>query len=386
MARRARIKAVKVPGRPKPWKVELQASQSGSGRRERFFFPTKAEADGFAEEQRVRIANFGTVHAGAGVLSPAQVEQAKAAFDLLAPLKVSLNEAVRDYVARRTATDASVPFEDAFATFETTGRRSASYARSLRQTRNRLTTLHGRQLNTITPAMIEGAIADMKPSVRNFTLRILGGLFMLGIKRDWCAENPCKRVDMAQREAKEIAVYTPEEVAKIMATTAEHEPELIPFMAISFFAGLRLAEVQRLEWSAIELPEKFLKLPASITKTKRTRHVDLAENAIAWLTPYAGRVGKVVPFSPDALHKRQHALAEKHGVPTIKHGARHAFASYWLAEHGDVDRLCLMLGHESPEMTFKHYAKAATKREAKKFWSILPAKAANVVAFKGEAA
>ena len=71
-------------------------------------------------------------------------------------------------------------------------------------------------------------------------------------------------------------------------------------------------------------------------------------------------------------------------LPAVKHGARHSFASYWLAQHGDINQLCRFLGHDDPETTFKHYAKAATKREAEKFWAILPkaGKAKNVVAFR----
>lgn len=384
--KRPSIIPVKVPGRARsPWKVELPASLSLVGKRVRRFFTSKAQADEFASRERIRIANFGVQGVTGGILSPAQVEQAKGAFDLLAPLGVSLNEAVADYVARRRACEASVAFEDAFHAFRQVGRRSDSYRRSLRQTQNRLTALHGCLLNTITPAMLEAALDGMTPSVRNFTLRILGGLFMFGMKRGWCLENPCKRVDMAHREPKEIEVYSPDEVRRIMETTAEQEPALIPFMAVSFFAGLRLAEAQRLDWTAIDLAEKFLKLPGAITKTKRTRHVELSDNVVQWLAPYEGETGKVVPYSPDVLHKRQHVLCDIHKVRVIKHGARHAFASYWLAAHGDVDRLCLMLGHETPDMTFRHYAKAATKRDAEKFWQIAPGKAKNIITFKNRA-
>lgn len=30
------------------------------------------------------------------------------------------------------------------------------------------------------------------------------------------------------------------------------------------------------------------------------------------------------------------------------------------------------MGHDDPETTFKHYAKAATKRDAGKFWAFMP--------------
>jgi Phage integrase family. len=96
----------------------------------------------------------------------------------------------------------------------------------------------------------------------------------------------------------------------------------------------------------------------------------------------------VVPFTPDVLRKRLGALKAIHKVVTIKHGPRHTFASYWLALHGDINQLCLFLGHDDPQTTFKHYAKAATKREAEKFWAIMPKTTAakNVIAFRKRSA
>ena len=82
-----------------------------------------------------------------------------------------------------------------------------------------------------------------------------------------------------------------------------------------------------------------------------------------------------LPFSENVLRDRLVDLREKHNVPTIKHGPRHSFASYWLAMHGDINQLCRFLGHDDPQTTFRHYAKAATKREAQKFWAVMPKKA-----------
>jgi hypothetical protein len=55
----------------------------------------------------------------------------------------------------------------------------------------------------------------------------------------------------------------------------------------------------------------------------------------------------------------------------------------WFAKPGDINQLCRFMGHDDPETTFKHYAKAATKRDAEKFWAIFPrvAAIANIVAF-----
>jgi integrase len=336
----------------------------------------------FCEEQLIRLKNHGTV--GMSALGVGQLAQAATAFEALKPYCVTLNEVVTDWITRRHAADASIPFEVAMDAFMEWGKRSPSYTRSIRQTRNRLQSLHGKLLNTITPADLTLAMDRMPGSVRNFTIRILGGLFNFGIKRGFCMENPCKRLDIARREPVEIEIYSPAEVARIFSVAQNHNPQLLPFLAVSFFCGLRRAEALRLDWSAIDLHENFVKLPAAITKTRQGRYVEISENGKAWLAPYTIDAGPVVPFTPDVLRKRLSALKAVHKIRTIKHGPRHCFASFWIAKHGDINQLCRFLGHDDPETTFKHYAKAATKREAEKFWAIMPRPIAikKVVAFR----
>ena len=199
---------------------------------------------------------------GVGILRPSQQEAAANAFAALEPYGVSLDAVVADWISRRKASEASISYEAAMDAFLEYRRHSTSHARSIRQTRNRLVALHGQLLTEITPEMLTRAVDGMTPSVRNFTLRILGALFNFGIRRGYCAENPVRRLDRAQREPTEIQIYSVQEVESILAAAQEHAPELVPFLVISFFCGLRRAEALRLDWSAVDLVENFVKLPA----------------------------------------------------------------------------------------------------------------------------
>lgn len=352
------------------WKVEVPAQATASGKRRRFFFATKQDARNFSEEQRIRLKNHGT--AGMSALTASQLAQAATAFQTLQPYEATLLEVVTDWITRKQASEVSISFEAAMDAFLARGQRSPSYTQSIRQTRNRLLALHGKLLNAIAPADLTLAMDDMPGSVRNFTIRILGGLFNFGIKRGYCVENPCKKLDLSRADAVEIEIYNPAEVATILSAAEKLNPQLVPFLALSFFCGLRRAEVLRLDWAAIDLHEDFVKLPAAITKTRQTRYIEISENCKAWLLPHAVDSGRIVAATSDVLRKQLTGLKARHHVRTIKHGARHCFASYWLAQHGDINQLCRFLGHDDPEMTFKHYAKAATKREATKFWGIVP--------------
>jgi site-specific recombinase XerD len=157
----------------------------------------------------------------------------------------------------------------------------------------------------------------MPHSVKNFTIRILGGLFNFGIKRGHCAENPTKKLDVTRREAVEVEVHTPAETAAILAAAEEFAPELVPFLAVSFFTGIRRSEALRLDWSAIDLHENFVKLPGAITKTKQGRHIELSENCKEWITPFAKEAGPLLACSTNVLRSRERKLSAAHIVRPI---------------------------------------------------------------------
>lgn len=50
------------------------------------------------------------------------------------------------------------------------------------------------------------------------------------------------------REEGEVAIFSP---AELKAILAQARPELVPFLAVCAFAGLRHAEASRLDWSEI---------------------------------------------------------------------------------------------------------------------------------------
>lgn len=224
----------------------------------------------------------------------------------------------------------------------------------IRQTRNRLKCLHDRLMCDISPDDLSEAIKGMGDAVRNFTIRILGGVFNFSQKRSYCTENPAKAIGTTPVSQPEIQVYTPEEALLILKTAETRDRELLPFLVVSFFLGIRRSEVLRLDWSAFQLEERFCRLPAQITKKRRSRHIQITANTSRWLDTIGPKQGKVVPLSENVLRKRLEALQTHHGVKTMKHGFRHSFATYSLADHGDINRLTLELGHNNPSITFKH--------------------------------
>jgi hypothetical protein len=127
------------------WWISIPPRYSETGKRQRHFFETQQSAKNFSETTAIRVENFGVQ--GSAILPPSDQEQAANAIEALKPYRVTLNEVVQDWISRKQATDASVSFEEGMDAFLAWGRRSPSYVRSIRQTRNRRESLHGKQLS-----------------------------------------------------------------------------------------------------------------------------------------------------------------------------------------------------------------------------------------------
>jgi integrase len=390
MPKRFSLEPSKTGPATSPWCVNIPARISESGKRERKFFATKNAAQTYGKSHRIRIENYGTA---ATLLTPGQLEEAAKAFEQLRLFNATLNEAVVEFMARRNQDGRSVTFKKLFALFvEAKARRSPSYRRQLKYTLPRFEALHAALVSRISAAQIHDQTAAMKPAVRNAMLRVLRAAFNFGIKRDYLAHNPIEKLDFESLARSEVEILSPKEAAALMALAAE-SPDLLGYHALGMFAGIRPEELRRLNWSDVDLVERHIMVRSEVAKNHRRRIIDIEPNLIAWLR-ICKRVGPVAP--PTNLRSRLRKLHWLAGESismreTVNEAAhlfcwkqdimRHSFASYWLAKHGDINKLTLLLGHATTTMLWKHYHRAAKKTEAERYWSIMPPSKRKVVEF-----
>lgn len=362
------------------WMLNVPANYSSSGKRQRLYFTTKAQARTRADQLKATKENYG---ASAHLLSASQLEDAARALELLEGSGVRLVELADKWRKEEEQRAKSITFREMIEAYAARGKngrgRSAGYAGSIRQVGARMQGLADMLLCDITEKDIERELVGVPASSRNYYLRIMRCAFNRGIGLGFCEKNPAHKVEAAWRERGDIEIYSPDEVTKIMEA-AELHPEVVPFYAVSFFAGIRRGEVLRMDWSMLDIEERGIRLPARVTKTKAGRDIEMAENLAAWLAPYARARGPVVDITANQLRSIERKLRREAGVRTIKHGPRHCFAAYLLASTGDANRVMLEMGHTDFETTKQHYARAVRKRDAKKFWAIVPiSRASNVI-------
>ena len=145
-------------------------------------------------------------------------------------------------------------------------------------------------------------------------------------------------------------------------------PRLLPILAIGAFSGIRVAELNRLDWSAVDLDRRIIEIRAGQAKTASRRVVPITDNLAAWLEPLE-RQGRVVPAKQ--AHRDVAALSAALGIAWPRNVLRHSFISYRIAVVKSADQVALEAGN-SPAIIFKHYRELTTEDQADKWFAILP--------------
>ena len=241
----------------------------------------------------------------------------------------------------------------------------------------------------VTTADVQMWLDGMKAaprSVKNFRAAA-SGLFKFAEARGYIAkgENPVAGTERIKiRNSEPIAIFTPAELRRLLAAAKD---SFKPVIALQAFAGLRSAEVMRLDWRDVKLSRGHIELGANKTKTAARRLVPISANLREWLTPHAKKTGKVFPHTRAYFHELQrdtaaatgHEADEKTGRAALaavdwkQNALRHSAISYRVAETGDVNRIALESGN-SPAMIFQHYRELVTPEDALLWFAIAPAK------------
>jgi len=170
-----------------------------------------------------------------------------------------------------------------------------------------------------------------------------------------------------------IGIFTPADISKLLANA---DDSLVPYLAIGAFAGLRTAEIQRLQWSEVKLQQGYIEVAANKSKTAQRRLVPISPNLASWLLPYTGSNGVVCKLS--TINQKASDFARRLNVEWPHNGLRHSYASYRLAQCKIAGEVALEMGN-SPQMIFRHYRELVTVADAGKWWNSFPSKQGNVV-------
>jgi integrase len=249
-----------------------------------------------------------------------------------------------------------------------------------KDTRNR-----GVDVSTITGPEVQGWLDRLDVSAqtsKNFRT-VLGTLFTFAESRGYVFKggNPVQDTESISANGGTIEIFTPEEIALLLKAASK---DFLPFLALGAFAGLRSAEIQRIEWRNVDLPGGFVHVDTDKSKTRSRRLVPILPNLAAWLAAYSKQKGKVWKGSPDDLRDARAATVGKAKTGWKDNGLRHSFISYRLADIQNAAQVALEAGN-SPNVVFKHYRELVKPSAAKAWFAVAPETPVNVVSM-GKAA
>lgn len=277
--------------------------------------------------------------------------------------------------------------------------------------------------------------SGLAPRTRNNIRTALHTLFEFARAKRYVPKDheELQAVAIANDRDGDIEVFTPAEMVEILGCASER---MVPFLVLGGFAGIRHAEVQRLDWRDIDLEDGVIELRAAKAKTASRRTVPVLPNLREWLQEHREESGLVVAHRNVAfeLHMivkranqaRRAAWAKANGVsaeelervsaevasatkaprrngsqkgevapgaetaeaegwqPFVwKHnGLRHSFISYRVADIQNIPQVAMEAGN-STQMIHKHYRELVRPKAAKEWFGITPGVVAEA---KGKAA
>jgi integrase len=325
-------------------------------------------------------------------LKPHERDSFKAAETLLEKLGIPLYAAVEDYVRARTLAGSeslSVMATEYGKMFGNIVRRatvsevvaellkireqdgaSTKYLGQLRTTLNRLAAKFPCPILEVTGPEVDAWLRslDVATVTRNSMLRCIKVLFSFAKAQNYLPDEKNTAVEQMQQvrvKSEDTTIFSPEEMAKLLHHAP---PDLVPILAIGAFAGIRMAELERLDWKAVDLERKFIEIRAGQAKTASRRVIPISDNLAAWLTPLEKK-GKIVRTKELQTHVPALARALKMEWP--RNVLRDSFISYRIAIVQSADQVALEAGN-SASIIFKHYRELTTPEVAEKWFAILP--------------
>jgi integrase len=352
-----------------------------AGKRKRSFFETKEQAASFAAFKNAELKRNGVEHAE--FPTPLRI-MAQNAVEQLKPFGKTISDAVQHYVTHLRASEKSCTavqlVKELVAAKETDG----ASVRHVDDLRSRLNIFaekfDGQPVATITSAQIDDWLRSLKvaPVTRNHYRRLVILAFNFAVQRKYATDNPAagKKTAEAREPKTKPGILTVEQASALLENASS---EILPYIAIGLFAGLRRAEIERLGWSEIDFDSGHIEVTAEKSKSKiANRFISIQPNLREWLLSFRKLKGNVTPC--ENFRQLFDLAREAAGITDWPDNAlRHSFASYHVAHFKDAKALALEMGHTDSGMLFNHYRALVKPKEAESFWNIKPVTTEKVV-------
>ena len=346
----------------------MQGFRDNRGKPLRLFFGTRAEAEGELIRRSGERVRFGRLSEELPARERVAAAKAK---EILAPFGKTILEAAEhfaDYLKRTAKSTTVTKLRDEMLADKAADGCKPRHLQDLRHRLGRFAEDFGdRMISTIETREVDDWLRglDAAPQTRRNFRAVLSNFFSTAVVKGYAVENPVAKTARPKMAARAPEVFSPLEMASLLANA---DSRIVPALAIAAFAGLRHAEIDRLDWNAINLESGLIEVRTAAAKSRTRRLVKIEPNLRRWLLPHSKPFGPVRHANEIDLLKDACTAARLRRWPN--NGLRHSFASYHLEHFKDIAGLALQLGHTSTSTLFEHYREVVKPADAAAWWKI----------------
>jgi site-specific recombinase XerD len=208
-------------------------------------------------------------------------------------------------------------------------------------------------------------------------------IFAYGKEQRVLVLNPFDEINRPKVAYTVPEILEPAQFKRLLETAEKEVPELIPFLAMAGFAGVRRSELVReyaedkiLKWEDVDWPKHLITVRHEVAKqTSRKmgnrRFIPMEAALLHWLGPYRKKEGLLVPLVDSAVRRRIKKLWLHSKVNPPNNALRHSYASYWLARSSKegLGELSKRMGN-SEAVCKRHYLETLTREEGKSWFAL----------------
>ncbi|MDR8392254.1 tyrosine-type recombinase/integrase [Aliifodinibius sp. S!AR15-10] len=222
---------------------------------------------------------------------------------------------------------------------------------------------------------------DVRKTTINIELRSIKAAFSWAYKNDYLDKHPYKGQDFMFDAKSKRREFKKKEINRLLKQTEGQVIGLV--VRLAYYTGMRIGEMTRITWGMVNLEERYLHLPAEITKTGKDRMIPLGKKAFNIVKILENVLAKKIKKDPDfyiGMDETDYPLLQKQrghghyarrsieqkfrrcmnaaGLPKelTFHCLRHSFATHVLEKEGaNIYGVSKIMGHSTPTVTASFY-------------------------------
>ena len=318
---------------------------------------------------RYKDVSSKTCHQKIGLTTDMSLQQAKLA---VKKLKAEINLGA-DPRAEEKARLAVITFDEFFKEhyLPFVIPRKRSWKRDEELYRLRISAKFGsKRLNQITRQQIQSfhsslTAEGLAPASANHHLKLIRRMLNLAIEWEMLEKNVASRIKMFYEDNMTTEYMDDEELSRLLKVLKTDSRRSVCNIALFLLAtGARLNEALSAQWNQIDREKRIWLIPASNTKSRRSRPSPISQHALDVLNQldtegsYANLfINKRTKLPYVNIAKVWGRLRIKAGLPKLKlHSLRHQFASLHVSSGASLFIVQQLLGHQNPitSMRYSH--------------------------------